>query len=186
MQQYQVVVDPQKLQAYGITLAQVTEAIRASNRDVGGRVVEMSETEYVVRGRGYLRSTDDLEQIVLKADSGGTPVLLRDVARIELGPESAAASPSSTARARWSAASSLQRDGAERAARDRQRQAEASPNRRLRCPKASRSAAVYDRSDLIHRAIETLQAHADRGKHDRRRWSASSFCCMSAARWSPS
>jgi len=86
VQQYQVVVDPQKLQAYGLTLAQLTSAIRASNRDVGGRVVEMSETEYVVRGRGYLRNTKDLEEIALKMQ-GGTPVLLRDVARIELGPE---------------------------------------------------------------------------------------------------
>src|SRR5438477_3163563 len=86
VQQYQVVVDPQKLQAYGLTLAQLTAAIRASNRDVGGRVVEMSETEYVVRGRGYLRNSKDLESIVLKME-GGTPVLLRDVARIELGPE---------------------------------------------------------------------------------------------------
>jgi multidrug efflux pump subunit AcrB len=56
VQQYQVVVDPQKLQGYGLTLPQLTAAIRASNRDVGGRVVEMSETEYVVRGRGYLRA----------------------------------------------------------------------------------------------------------------------------------
>jgi len=86
VQQYQVIVDPQKLQAYGLTLAQLTAAIRASNRDVGGRVVEMSETEYVVRGRGYLRNTKDLEQIALKMQRG-TPVLLRDVARIELGPE---------------------------------------------------------------------------------------------------
>jgi len=86
VQQYQVVVDPQKLQAYGLTLPQLTAAIRASNRDVGGRVVEMAETEYVVRGRGYLRNTGDLEQIALKMQ-GGTPVLLRDVARVELGPE---------------------------------------------------------------------------------------------------
>ena len=104
VQQYQVVVDPQKLQAYGLTLPQLTSAIRGSNRDVGGRVVEMAETEYVVRGRGYLRNAGDLEQIALKVQ-GGTPVLLRDVARIELGPRSAAASPSSTARAKSSAAS---------------------------------------------------------------------------------
>jgi Cu(I)/Ag(I) efflux system membrane protein CusA/SilA len=104
VQQYQVVVDPQKLQGYGLTLPQLTAAIRASNRDVGGRVVEMSETEYVVRGRGYLRNTKDLEEIALKMQ-GGTPVLLRDVARVELGPEEPAASPNSTARAKWSAGS---------------------------------------------------------------------------------
>ncbi|MBI1208852.1 MAG: CusA/CzcA family heavy metal efflux RND transporter [Azospirillum sp.] len=86
VQQYQAVVDPQKLQAYRITLDRVTQAIRASNLDVGGRVVELAETEYVVRGRGYLRGIPDLEQIVLKVEQG-TPVLLRDVARVELGPD---------------------------------------------------------------------------------------------------
>src|SRR5437870_7436724 len=84
VQQYQVVVDPQKLQAYGLTLPQLTAAIRASNRDVGGRVVEMAESEHVVRGRGYVRNTGDLEQIAGKMQ-GGTPVLLRDVAHVELG-----------------------------------------------------------------------------------------------------
>jgi copper/silver efflux system protein len=86
VQQYQVVVDPQRLQAYRIPLSRVTEAIRASNRDVGGRSVEMAETEYLVRGRGYLRGVQDIEQIVL-AVQNGIPVLLRDVARVELGPE---------------------------------------------------------------------------------------------------
>ncbi|WP_434150703.1 efflux RND transporter permease subunit [Methylocaldum gracile subsp. desertum] len=86
VRQYQVVVDPRRLQAYGIPLSTVSETIRASNRDVGGRVVEMSETEYMVRGKGYLRGVGDLEQLVLKAENG-TPVLLRDVARVELGPD---------------------------------------------------------------------------------------------------
>ena len=87
--QYQVVVDPRKLQAYGISLDRITDAIRAGNRDVGGRTIEMSETEYMVRGRGYLRDTTDLGNVVLKADpnGAGTPVLLKDVARIQLGPD---------------------------------------------------------------------------------------------------
>ena len=83
VQQYQVVVDPRKLQAYGIPLMRVSEVIRTSNRDVGGRVVELAETEYMVRGKGYLRGAADLEQLVLKAE-GGVPVLLRDVARVEI------------------------------------------------------------------------------------------------------
>ena len=62
VQTYQVIVDPQKLQAYGLPLGKLTEAIRGSNRDVGGRSIEMSETEYLVRGRGYLRNADDLER----------------------------------------------------------------------------------------------------------------------------
>src|SRR6266403_624005 len=86
VKQYQVVVDPTKLQAYGIPLSKVTQAIRASNMDVGGRSIEMSEREYMVRGRGYLRGVPDLEQIVLKTQQG-TPVRIRDVARVELGPD---------------------------------------------------------------------------------------------------
>ncbi len=66
--QYQVVVDPGKLQAYGIPLDRVSDAIRASNRDVGGRTIEMSETEYMIRGRGYLRNMQDLGNVVLKAN----------------------------------------------------------------------------------------------------------------------
>ena len=64
VQQYQVVVDPRKLQAYRIPLDRVTQALRMSNRDVGGRTVELSETEYMVRGRGYLRNADDIEQLI--------------------------------------------------------------------------------------------------------------------------
>jgi Cu(I)/Ag(I) efflux system membrane protein CusA/SilA len=86
VRQYQVVVDPRRLQGYGIPLSRIGAVIRDSNRDVGGRVVEMSETEYMVRGRGYLRGVGDLEQLGVKAE-GGTPVLLRDVARVELGPD---------------------------------------------------------------------------------------------------
>ena len=86
VQQYQVVVDPRKLQAYGVPLASVTQVIRDSNRDVGGRVVEMAETEYMVRGRGYLRGKGDLEQLVVKSERG-VPVRLADIARIELGPD---------------------------------------------------------------------------------------------------
>jgi Cu(I)/Ag(I) efflux system membrane protein CusA/SilA len=86
VQQYQVIVDPNKLRAYGIPLAAVNQVIADSNRDVGGRVVEMTETEYMVRGKGYLRGIQDLEDLVVKAD-GGTPVLVRDVARVQLGPD---------------------------------------------------------------------------------------------------
>ena len=84
--QYQVTVNPRRLQAYGVPLSKVIQVIRDSNRDVGGRVIEMAETEYMVRGRGYLRGVADLENLVLKSE-GGTPVLVRDVARVELVPE---------------------------------------------------------------------------------------------------
>ncbi|HUW50605.1 MAG TPA: efflux RND transporter permease subunit [Sulfuricella sp.] len=86
VQQYQVIVDPRKLQAYGVHITKVKQVIRDSNRDVGGRVIEMAETEYMVRGIGYLRGKSDLELLVVKSDKG-VPVLLRDVARVELGPD---------------------------------------------------------------------------------------------------
>jgi copper/silver efflux system protein len=155
VQQYQVVVDPQKLQAYGLTLAQLTAAIRASNRDVGGRVVEMSETEYVVRGRGYLRNTGDLEEIALKMQ-GGTPVLLRDVARIELGPEERRGIAELNGQGEVASGIALQRDRQNALHvidSVKQKLAEITPS----LPQGVKVEAVYDRSDLIYRAIETLK-----------------------------
>jgi Cu(I)/Ag(I) efflux system membrane protein CusA/SilA len=86
VQTYQVTVDPVKLRAYGIPLMKVAQVIRDSNRDVGGRAVEMAETEYMVRGKGYLRGKADIEMLVVKSDKG-TPVLIRDIARVELTPD---------------------------------------------------------------------------------------------------
>ena len=86
VRQYSVVIDPRRLQALGIPLSKIRDAIRASNMDVGGRTVELAETEFAVRGRGYVKGIADLEQIVVKNDRGA-PVLLRDVARIELTPD---------------------------------------------------------------------------------------------------
>jgi len=86
VKQYSVVIDPRRLQALGISLGSVRTAIKSSNIDVGGRTVELSETEFVVRGRGYIKTLGDLEQIVVKIDRG-VPVLLRDVARVELSPD---------------------------------------------------------------------------------------------------
>ena len=86
VRQYSVVVDPRRLRAFNIPLAKVRQAIRESNMDVGGRVVELAETEFMVRGRGYLTGIADIESIVLKAQDG-TPVLVKDVARVELAPD---------------------------------------------------------------------------------------------------
>ena len=86
VKQYSVVIDPRRLQALGIPLSRSAKPLRTSNMDVGGRTVELAETEFAVRGRGYIKSLSDLEQIVVKSDRG-VPVLLRDVARIELTPD---------------------------------------------------------------------------------------------------
>ena len=85
VKEYQVTVDPHRLASYGIPLARLSQVIRESNRDVGGRVVELAEKEYMVRGLGYLKGVGDIETLVLKSD-GGTPVLVRDVARVEIVP----------------------------------------------------------------------------------------------------
>jgi Cu(I)/Ag(I) efflux system membrane protein CusA/SilA len=86
VQTYQITVDPGRLRAYGIPLMTLVQVIRDSNRDVGGRIVEMAETEYMVRGKGYLRGLSDIESLVVKSDKG-TPVLIRDIARVELAPD---------------------------------------------------------------------------------------------------
>jgi Cu(I)/Ag(I) efflux system membrane protein CusA/SilA len=84
--QYQVVVDPQQLAAYDIPIGQVGAALRRSNQDVGGRLLELGEREFIVRGKGYLDGVDDIRDVVLKAE-GGTPVTIGDVATVQLGPE---------------------------------------------------------------------------------------------------
>ncbi|MGE5517639.1 MAG: efflux RND transporter permease subunit [Bacteroidota bacterium] len=153
--QYQVVVDPQKLQAYAIPLAKVTEAIRKSNIDVGGRVVEMAETEFVVRGRGYLRGVSDIEQIVLKVQAG-TPVLLRDVARVELGPDERRGLGELNGEGEAVSGIVVQRFGQNALAvieRAKQKIAEVSSG----LPEGVSIQSVYDRSDLILRAVETLK-----------------------------
>ncbi|MFP2903679.1 efflux RND transporter permease subunit [Pyxidicoccus sp. 3LFB2] len=87
VKQYQVQVDPNQLRAYGVTLGEVARAIRESNEDVGGQVMEIAGHEHAIRGRGYIRSTKDIENIPLKVDEAGTPVLVKNVAVVGLGPE---------------------------------------------------------------------------------------------------
>ena len=87
VKQYQVEVDPNKLQAYDIPIQKVRLAIQRSNQDVGGKLVEMGETEFMVRGLGYIKSLEDLEQIAVGVDRVGTPVLLKNIAHVQLGPE---------------------------------------------------------------------------------------------------
>ncbi|WP_109122377.1 efflux RND transporter permease subunit [Azospirillum sp. TSO22-1] len=155
VQQYQVVVDPQKLQAYGVPLAKVAQAIRTSNQDVGGRVVEMAETEYVVRGRGYLRGLHDIEEIVLKVDRG-TPILLRDVARVEIGPDERRGLTELNGEGEVVSGIALQRYGQNalnviRSVKDKLAELKAG------LPEGVTVESVYDRSELILRAVENLK-----------------------------
>ena len=87
VKQYQVIVDPNKLLAYNIPLQKVQQAIKRSNNDVGGRLVEMGETEFMVRGLGYIQSIKDIENTPIQIDTGGIPILIRNVAQVRIGPE---------------------------------------------------------------------------------------------------
>src|SRR6267378_933272 len=87
VKQYQVNVDPNKLRAYNIPIHQVMQVIHDSNSEIGGRVVEFTGKEYLVRGRGYIQGVQDIERLSLGTDGKGTPILIGDVARVELGPD---------------------------------------------------------------------------------------------------
>jgi copper/silver efflux system protein len=154
VQQYQVIVDPARLRAYGIALSAVGEAIRGSNRDVGGRVIEMAETEFMVRGRGYLRGRQDIEDLVLTA-ANGTAVLIRDVARVELGPDERRGLAELNGEGEVVSGIAVARFGAnalEVIDNIKARLKEIEPG----LPAGVEIVEVYDRSELIHGAIATL------------------------------
>jgi Cu(I)/Ag(I) efflux system membrane protein CusA/SilA len=155
VQTYQVTVDPVKLRAYEIPLSRVAQVIRDSNRDVGGRVVEMAETEYMVRGKGYLRGIGDLEMLVVKSEAG-TPVLIRDIARVELVPDERRGLAELNGEGEVVSGIAMARYGANAL--------EVIRNLKVKVgeisaglPQGVTIEAVYDRSDLIHRAIQTLK-----------------------------
>jgi len=155
VQQYQVVVDPARLRGYGIPLMRVAEVIRASNRDVGGRTIEMAETEYMVRGRGYLRGTADIEDLVLAAP-GGTAVRVRDVARVEIGPDERRGIAELNGDGEVVSGIAVARFG-ENALHVIDNVKRRIEELRAGLPQGVSIEAVYDRSDLIHRAISTLK-----------------------------
>ncbi len=155
VRQYSVVVDPRRLRAFNIPLTRVRDAIRDSNMDVGGRVVELAETEFMVRGRGYLKSIGDIEQIVLKAEAGA-PVLIKDVARVELAPDERRGVTELNGEGEVVSGIAVQRYGQNALSviasiKDRIADIKSS------LPEGTSIVPVYDRSDLIHRAIATLK-----------------------------
>jgi Cu(I)/Ag(I) efflux system membrane protein CusA/SilA len=154
VKQYAVVIDPRRMKELGVTLESVRNAVRASNMDVGGRTVELAETEFMVRGRGYLKSPADLESIMLKS-SNGTPVLIKDMARVELVPDERRGIAELNGEGEVASGIALQRYGANALdviAAVKARLADLKPS----LPEGVDIVAVYDRSDLIHRAIATL------------------------------
>ncbi len=155
VRQYQVEVDPIRLRAYNIPLSKIKKAIQRSNNDVGGRLVEMGEREYMVRGLGYVKEVKDLESIPLGVGPGGTPVLLRDVANVTIGPEIRRGLAEWNGEGETVAGVVVVRYGADTLStieRVKERLAELKQG----LPDDVEISVAYDRTDLIERSIETL------------------------------
>ena len=154
--QYQVDVDPAKLLAYGIPITRVMSAIRNANGDVGAMVMELSEREYMVRGLGYLKSIGDIEKVVVGATAGGTPISVADLARVSVGPAVRRGVTDLDGRGDAVGGIVIMRFGQNalttiRAVKQRLAEVEKT------LPRGVVVRPVYDRSDLILRAIATLR-----------------------------
>lgn len=157
VKQYQVTIDPNRLAAYNIPITKVMEAIRRSNRDVEGRVIEFSGIEYMVRGRGYIKSVKDLETVSLSTDGRGTPLLLKDVGHVQLGPEIRRGLADLDGEGEVCGGIVVVRFGENVLnviERVKERiKSDVAPN----LPSGVKFITTYDRTDLIHRAIGTLR-----------------------------
>jgi copper/silver efflux system protein len=156
VKQYQVTADPDRLRAYGLSITDVADAVRRGNQEVGGRLLEMSGHEFMVRGRGYVKTAQDLEAIVLKADARGTPVLVRDVGQVALGPEIRRGVSDLDGKGDVAGGVVVMRHGENARAvigRVKQRLEEIKPS----LPAGATIVTTYDRSDLIQRAVDHLK-----------------------------
>lgn len=155
VRQYSVTVDPSKLRQFGVPLTRVSDVIAQGNRDVGGRVIEMTETEYMVRGRGYLRDIEDIENLVVKAENGA-PVLIGDIARVELVPDERRGIAELNGEGEVVAGIAVARYG-ENALSVIKELKHKIAEIQSGLPDGVTISAVYDRSQLISRAISTLR-----------------------------
>jgi len=156
VKQYQVEVDPNALLAYNIPLSKIKHAIQRSNNDVGGKLVEMAETEYMVRGLGYIQSIDDLNVIPVGVDENGTPIRLQDVAHVQLGPELRRGVAELNGEGEVAGGVVIMRYGENAMAvieRVRAKLEELKPG----LPEGVEIVPVYDRGDLITRAVKNLE-----------------------------
>jgi Cu(I)/Ag(I) efflux system membrane protein CusA/SilA len=156
VKQYQVNLDPNRLAAYGKSVRDVVDAIRASNTDVEGRLLEFSGREYMVRGRGYLRSIDDIQKVSLGADARGTPVRVADVADVRLGPDLRRGVAELDGKGEVVGGIVVMRFG-ENALRVIERVKEKLQELQASLPAGVRVVPTYDRSGLIHDSIDTLR-----------------------------
>src|SRR5713101_4536566 len=155
VKQYQVTLDPNRLASYNIPLMQVMDVIKSSNRDVGGRVVEFSGKEYVVRGRGYIKSVEDIQNLPLGTDARGTPILVRNVADVALGPEMRRGVAELNGQGEVTGGIVIVRhhqNALEVIDKVKAKLEEIKPA----FPAGVEVVTTYDRSDLIHRSIRTL------------------------------
>lgn len=155
VKQYQVEVNPNALLAYGIPLSKVKHAIRRSNNDVGGRLIEMAETEYMVRGLGYIRTLDDIQSIPVGIDNNGTPVRLQDVAQVQIGPELRRGVVELNGQGEVAGGVVIMRYG-ENAQTTIQGVREKLQELTQGLPEGVEIVPVYDRGALIERAVDTL------------------------------
>src|SRR3989441_632192 len=156
VKQYQVNVDPNKLRAYNIPIHQVMNVIRQSNNEVGGRVIEVTGKEYLVRGRGYIQNIQDIESLSLGSDGKGTPILVRDIGRVELGRAMRRGVAELTGEGEVTGGTVVVRYGQnvmDVIGRVKAKIDEIRPS----MPKGTDVAVTYDRSDLIQRSIDTLK-----------------------------
>ena len=157
VKQYQITIDPNKLLAYNLPITTVMDAIRKSNKDVEGRVLEFSGIEYMVRGRGYIKTLDDLKNIPVGTGGAGTPVFLRDIANIQLGPEIRRGLAELDGKGEVAGGIVVIRFG-ENVLSVIDRVKEKIKNSiEPSLPKGMKIITTYDRSDLIHRSIDTLK-----------------------------
>ncbi len=156
VKQYQIMIDPNRMHTYNLSLMKIMEAVRRSNRDVEGRVVEWAGREYMVRGRGYIKDKTDIEKISVGTDGKGTPVLLRDIATIQLGPEIRRGVGELDGRGEAVGGIVVVRFGENVLGvieRVKERIKEITPS----LPEGVKIVTVYDRTELIHRSVETLR-----------------------------
>jgi Cu(I)/Ag(I) efflux system membrane protein CusA/SilA len=152
---YQVTVDPAKLRAYGVSVLSVMSAIRASNQDAGAMMMELSEREFMVRGRGYLGGLADIEKVVVASSSRGTPVRVADIANVETSPDVRRGVADLNGRGDAVGGIVIMRFG-ENALETIKRVKEKLVSIEKGLPPGVVVRPVYDRSELIHRSIETL------------------------------
>ncbi len=156
VKQYQVLVDPDRLLAYHITIPQIRRAIQNSNNDVGGGVIEMAETEFMVRGFGYIQKKEDIEQVVVGTDKRGTPILLRDLATVKLGPELRRGLAELDGKGEVVGGIIVMRYG-ENALKTIENVKTKLEELKAGLPEGVTIKSVYDRSGLIERAVDTLE-----------------------------